>query len=352
MKVNKTILFGVFFILLASVIFISNNLNPFIRPITHLFLMGSSKGKDIIFFGLFGLFLIFSQIINVNLDNNKYLKTSIVIGSLLLLLGIVLEIFFRLQMGIALNTVFVTMIKSVSSTSIMHTHLLKSIIGEVLMQIIGSYIPSDINTAIGLYNYIPKFSFMIILLIPLLFTTIIIASQKRTYIVNIFLAFFSSCLLIGSIDGGLFSKPAIFGIFGLYFVYRNEYYINYAIGTLLKDETLLNYNKTHPSIYQHHRSNKKRFIFNRVLIYLILIVFIFLRLTMPLTCAETEYYTVEIENTTGDIDFGDIPITQINNTTYHVNSNYNELDLINDLKKPLNNSCNYYTVSWNGYSYY
>ena len=350
MKVNKTIFVGIFFILLAGTIFITDILNPVIRPLTHLFLMGSSKGKDIIFFGLFGLFLILSQLIHKEIDNTKYLKLSIIIGTILLVSGIILEIIFRLNMGIALNTIFYTMTKSLSSTSIMHTHLLKSILGEVLTQIIGPFIQSDINTGVGLYDYLPNFAFLIILLIPVLFITTVLASQKRTWAVNIFLAFFSSCLIIGAIDGGLFSTPAIFGIFGLYFVYRNGYYINYALGKLFKDNELLEYNKTHPSVYQQHKN--KRFIFNRLSIYIILIIFVVLRITVPFAFAETDYYTVEIENIHDNVDFGDIPITHINNTTYHVDSSYNEMELINDLKIPLNNSCDYFTVTWNAYSYF
>ena len=89
MKVNKTILVGVAFILLAGVIFLTNILNPIIRPVTYLFLMGSSKGKDIIFFGLLGLFLILSQVIKKEIDTTKYLKVSMITGGLLLILGIV-----------------------------------------------------------------------------------------------------------------------------------------------------------------------------------------------------------------------------------------------------------------------
>ena len=106
MKINKTILIGLAFIIFAGLIFITDAFNPIIRPITYLFLMGSSKGKDIIFFGLLGLFLILSQIINREIDTSKYLKISIVIGAVLLILGILLEVAFRLQMGIGLNTVF------------------------------------------------------------------------------------------------------------------------------------------------------------------------------------------------------------------------------------------------------
>ena len=100
MKINKTILFGFLFILLAGVIFLTDILNPIIRTITYLFLMGSSKGKDIMFFGLVGLFLILSQVIDKEIDVTKYLKISIIIGAVLLVLGILLEIIFRLQMGI------------------------------------------------------------------------------------------------------------------------------------------------------------------------------------------------------------------------------------------------------------
>ena len=82
---------------------------------------------------------------------------------------------------------------------------------------------------------------------------------------------------------------------------------------------------------------------------------IILRFTIAFAGAEPDYYTVNIANPTDDIDFGNIPmekISQNNNiTTYHVNPNYNEMELLNDLKVPLNNSCEYYTVSWNAYSY-
>ena len=77
MKVNKTLLLGIIFILIAGVIFLTDILNPIIRPITYLFLMGSSKGKDIMFFGLIGLFLILSQVIKKEINTKKYFKVSL-----------------------------------------------------------------------------------------------------------------------------------------------------------------------------------------------------------------------------------------------------------------------------------
>ncbi|WP_292818554.1 hypothetical protein [Methanobrevibacter sp.] len=355
MRVNKTIIIGLIFMLLAGVIFVSDILNPIIRPITYQFLMGSSKGKDIIFFGLLGLFLILSQVIDRDIDTTKYLKISMIIGFATLVLGILLEVVFRLQMGIKLNTIFASMSNTMSTTSILHTHLLKSILGAVLTQIIGPFIQSDINTGVGLYKYLPDFSFLVILLIPILFVTLVLAMQKCPWLTNLLIAFFSSCLIIGAIDGGMFATPSYVGLLGLYLVYRNGYYLNYIVGKALGDETLLNENEAIQPVYRNRDFSKIRYLFNRFLIYFVVIVMIILRFTIAFAGAEPDYYTVNIANSADDIDFGNIPmekISQNNNiTTYHVNSQYNEMTLLNDLKVPLNNSCEYYTVSWNAYSY-
>lgn len=359
MKVNKTILVGVAFILLAGVIFLTNILNPIIRPVTYLFLMGSSKGKDIIFFGLLGLFLILSQVIKKEIDTTKYLKVSMITGGLLLILGIVLEVLFRLQMGIKLNTVFCSMTNGMSSTSILHTHLIKSILGAVLTQIMGPFIQSDINTGVGLYAYVPSFAFLVILLIPVLFVAIVLATQKRPWFTNFLMAFFSSCLIIGIIDGGMFATPSYVGILGLYLIYRNGYYLNYIVGKLLKDNSLLEQNELIQPVYRNRGFSQKRFLFNRLGIYFFVILVILLRFTVAFAGAEPDYYTVDIANPSEDIDLGNISVEVIDNehdnktnkTTYHIDPQYNEMKLINDLRTPLDNSCEYYTVSWNIYSY-
>lgn len=359
MKINKTILIGLAFIIFAGLIFITDAFNPIIRPITYLFLMGSSKGKDIIFFGLLGLFLILSQIINREIDTSKYLKISIVIGAVLLILGILLEVAFRLQMGIGLNTVFCSMTNGMSSTSILHTHLLKSILGEVLSKIMGPFIQSNINTGVGLYAYLPSFAFLVILLIPVLFATIVLSTQKRPWPSNFLIAFFSSCLLIGIIDGGMFATPSYVGIFGLYLIYRNGYYINCLIGTIFKDEELLERNDLIQPVYRNRGFGQYRFLFNRLLVYIAVILVIFLRFTIAFAGAEPDYYTVDVANPSENLDLGNVSSeiishehnSAMNKTTYHIDSSYNEMKLINDLKVPLNNSCEYYTVSWNIYSY-
>ena len=86
---------------------------------------------------------------------------------------------------------------------------------------------------------------------------------------------------------------------------------------------------------------------------------IILRFTVAFAGAEPEHYTVDVVNPSENIDLGNISVEVIdsehdsktNKTTYHIDPQYNEMELINDLKIPLNNSCEYYTVSWNIYSY-
>ena len=359
MKLNKTIIIGLIFILCSGLIFITDIFNPIIRPITHLFLMGSSKGKDIMFFGLLGLFLIIPQFIKKDFQPEKYMKISMVIGWVLLISGILLEILFRLQMGIKFNTVFCAMSNTMSSTSILHTHLLKSILGAVITQIIGPFVQSDINTGVGLYSYVPSLSFLVILLIPVLFITLVLAIRNRPWFTSLLLAFFSSCLIIGAIDGGLFGTPALVGILGLYLVYRNGFYLNHIVYTLLGDEKSLEKNEEIQPVYKNRGFKQWRYILNRFLIWIVVIGIILLRFTVAFAGAEPDYYTVEIANPTGEIDLGNISVeiidfdnkTNLNKTTYHIDPSYNEMELINDLKIPLKNSCEYYTVSWNIYSY-
>lgn len=357
MKLNKTFIIGLIFILFAGVIFITDIFNPIIRPITYLFLMGSSKGKDIMFFGLLGVFMILPQLVKREFDPTKYLKISMVIGSVLLILGIVLEVIFRLQMGIKLNTIFCAMSNTMSTTSILHTHLLKSILGALLGQIIGPFIQSDINTGVGLYQYLPSFGFLVILLIPILFATLVLAIRNRPAVTSFLLAFFSSCLIIGAIDGGMFGTPAMAGILGLYMIYRNGFYINLHIYSFFKDEKSLEKNEEIQPVYRNRGFHELRYLFNRGLILLAIGIVILLRFTIAFAGAEPDYYTVDVMNTTDEIDLGNITTevisnhTTANKTTYYISNNYNEMKLLNDLKIPLNNSCEYYTVSWNIYSY-
>ena len=355
MKINKTILVGFLFIIIAGVLFISNILNPIVHPITHLFLMGSSKGKDIIFFGLMGFFLISTQFFkDFKIDSDKYLKITLILGSVTLISGILLEILFRYQMGIGLNTIFMTMGKSISSTSILHTHLLKSIFGEIITILMGPFIESEINTGVGLYQYIPQLAKLIIILLPITFATLLLALRNKRFIQTFLLSFFGCCLLIGALDGGLFSTPAITGICGVFLMLRNgeciEQIVDYIAGI---DKNICDRCKIIPPF-----KNKKNLIvvlIKRYLPYIAAALIILLRFSIAVIGANTDYYEVDVVNPADNIELNAFPIENVthneNKTVYIMNSDYNEMKLLNDLKIQLNDSCDYYTVSWNIFSY-
>ena len=355
MKINKTILVGILFIIIAGVLFITDILNPIIHPITYLFLMGSSKGKDILFFGLMGLFLISTQLFkDLKVDSDKFLKISIILGSITLIAGILLEVLFRYQLGIGLNTIFMTTQKTVSSTSILHTHVLKSIFGELLTKTMGSHIQSGINTGAGLYAYIPDLAKIVIILLPILFFTILLSVRNRKFATTLIGSFSGTCLLIGALDGGLFSTPAIIGICGLIFTKRNGFCVEIHLHNILKD-THIACEKCQ-AIPPH--KNKKNLIIElikRYLPFIIVILIILLRLSISVLGANTEYYEVDVINPTDNLELNDFPIENVtvseNKTVYIIDSNYNEMELLNDLKIPLNNSCDYFTQTWNIFSY-
>ena len=355
MKINKIILVGILFIIIAGALFITNALNPAVHPITHLFLMGSSKGKDIIFFGLMGVFLISSQLFkDYEIDSDRFLKIAIILGSITLIGGILLEVLFRYQMGISLNTIFMTAQNTISSTSILHTHLLKSIFGELLTNIMGAFIENGINTGAGLYAYVPEVGKILIILLPVLFIILLLAVRNRRFVQTFLLAFFASCLLIGALDGGLFSTPAITGICGIFLIYRNGKCIEEIIDRITGKESII---CEECKIIPPYK-NIPDFIFKlikRYAPYIAAALIIFLRFTIAFFGANTEDYEVDIINPTDNIELNSIPVENVsvsdNKTVYIINSDYNEMELLNDIKIPLTNSCDYFTQTWNTFSY-
>ena len=354
MKLNKIIFVGILFIIIAGVIFISNVLNPIVHPITHLFLMGSSKGKDIIFFGIMGLFLISSQIFrDKKVDCDRFLKISIVLGAVVLIAGIGLEVLFRYEMNIGLNTIFMTMNNSISSTSILHTHLLKSIFGELITNLIEPLIDKEINTGVGLYTYIPEIGKIIIFILPVLFVTLLLSVRNKRFIQTFLLSFFSSCLLIGALDGGLFATPSITGICGIYLIYANGVCIEKISDYIIKRKKIPEKCKIIPEYTKNPNYIIK--LIKRYSPYIIAGFIIFLRFSIAFIGANIDYYEVNVANPTENVTLNEFPIEKIdyntNQTTYIISSNYNEMELLNDLKVPLNNTCKYYTLSWNTFSY-
>lgn len=363
MKANKVVLLGLIFLLFAGILSITDILTPFIRPLTYTFLMGSSKGKDILFFALMGILLLLSQLSKIkklrvlkNIDERKFLKLTIILSTITLSLGIFLEIYFRIKLGVEINSIFVSIRPTFSTTSIIHTHLMKSILGEFLITYAGPILGHGINTASALYQYVEPFSIIIIILMVSLFVTSIISIQNRNITMTILISFFTSILMIGCLDGGIFGIPGLLGWVGCVACYRNEYYIVRCLGKLFKNKKMQEYDKNIPQ-YKLKKHSEQRFVIERILPYIIVIFIIILRITVAMIGTNPDYYEIDIYNPDNNITLSEYPVEKIthlsNETIYQINpNNLNEQQLANNLSHTLNHSCDYYTVSWNLYSYF
>ncbi|MDR0900673.1 MAG: hypothetical protein LBM26_03345 [Methanobrevibacter sp.] len=399
MKINKYTLLGIIFIGIAILLFFSDTLASFIRPITGIFLMGSSKGKDILFFAILGIFLILSQSSFLNkklfsLNNSYYLKLSIISSLIIAIFGLIIEIAMRYYLGIGQFTIFVTMIPDATTTSILHSHVYKSVVGNILNVFIPNIyqtisifvpistitsipisIPLGIHTGDSLSPYVPKIANIIIIAIPILFAMQVASLKDRLYPTKIILIFSSTCGLIGIIDGGFFSVPFIIGLFGMLYVYFDEYPINYYLGRtwqVLKNRSIgfqiedveTNYlmKNTREKVAIIHKQAIISYVtFKRIIPYIAVILIILLRIWISLIGTNTEYYELEVINPISELDskFEKYNILSINETQGKdqnktlilISPEYNEMELLNNLTKTLNNSCTSYSLSWNVYSY-
>lgn len=387
MKIDKYTGIGIIFILLAIIIFFTNALNPFIRPFTHLFLMGSSKGKDILFFTIFGLFLILSQLFEYNtcfkdnkvvqkiksckisaifnLNNNTYIKISLIIFVATAIFGLILELVLRYQIGISPFTTFVAMNHgNAATTSIIHSHIYKSVIGSVISYILSNFslgVPMGINTGDALSQYIPNIANIIIVILPILFLTQLSSLKDRFGPSRLLLTFTSTCGLIGIFDGGLFGVPCAAGIYGMLIVYFDETGFDYYGAKLFRNNGIVEKVKGKREIIKNQKmlsySTIKRFI-----PHLFLILMIILRLSVSLIGSNTEYYEVDIMNPTATLEeinsslsnysVLSIQNTNNNNILIYISPEYNEIELLNSLIKSLNGKCSAYSMTWNSYSYF
>lgn len=349
MKINKIILSGVILILFGGLLFTTDILTPFIRHITYLFLMGSSKGKDILFFALFGFLLIVSQIGKFKINTRKFLLIVIISSSAIFTAAIILELYLRLILGIDFNTIFVTIRPSMSTTSILHSHLIKSVLGEFLVSTINPLIGNGINTATSLYKYVSPFTTIILVLVGILFVSTILAVQKRQPLITILLCFFSTILFIGCFDGGVMGTPGALGLFGCILIYFKENNI-LTIAKHIKHKNFIKYAR-------ESTPNKIGIIYllKRGCPYFIGLAIILLRISISLVGASPEYYEVDIYNPDDELNLSQYPIEYVSHEdgkiSYHIDSSLNEIELTKELSKSLNNSCDYYTISWNVYSY-
>jgi len=323
-------------ILLAIFIYATHLLDHFILSITYPFLEGSSKGKSVILFAVMGSMLLFYPLFRQNrylsntisnfipqlrFNSQKYLKITIIILFITYLFGQLLEIYLRTKLGVSLFTIFVSFNHSASTTSITHSHIFKSMLGTFI-QFLGIHTPSGINTGISLAQYIPAIAFAIFIAFPLVYLTGIISLNGRNYIKIILLSFGITISLIGMLDGGLFSTPALLGLLILL------------------------------SIYYIKKPFSPKYLTKPMIIVILLII---LRISIGVIGTNTDYHEITIINPSDDINLNSYNVINIqkdgNKLIVKVPGDINDKVLLLKLIDDLNGKCSGFFLSWNIYSW-
>ena len=378
-KINKYIPFGIILIILGCSLYFLSGIDQFIRPFSQPILMGSSKGKDIMFFVIFGITIILStlgdnekiynyfknlSIPEILKNKDFYLKLSLVLFLFTAIAGLIVELYLRNSLGISWNTILVIMNPSLTSTSILHSHMYKGIFGMILGMIL-SHIPSGIHTGSSLSAYTPDIIGSLFILIPITYIVMVIALQKRKAVPRILFAFIITIGIIGLIDGGLFGTPAIGGIYGLLILmFNNEILDGISDHLTEKEEREKNKNQLKEEwntikeiLTGQIKENKKSTIkYLKILLpHIALILIVVLRFSIAFYGACPESYELLIDNP-HDLDalnqYDTLNLTSDENkATVYLSNEYNEMELLNNLAITLDGKCDWYSLSWNAYSY-
>ncbi|OWT33332.1 hypothetical protein BGI41_02960 [Methanobrevibacter sp. 87.7] len=379
MKYDNYYLAGIILIIFGALIYFTSFLDLIIRPLFQPLLMGSSKGKDVLYFVIFGIFLIFSRYgekhnLNwFNKSNDFYLKLSLVLILVIGVIGILTEVYIRLKLNLPLETTFVVVEPKMTTTSIQHSHVFKSVFGSIIVLLIKN-IPSSIHVGNSLAPYIPNLVKYCFVLVPILFITMIKSVENRSLFPKLLLIFLLSLGIIGIMDGGLFATPTIAGIYGILIIMFNEYLIDNVTPVLTKNKESTKYldaSKQYTevsslkdniskdlAIFRDNISQRKhlKYYFKIALPHLILILIIILRFSFVFACAQTAYYEVDILEPQDNIDLNEYGVLSVKHLPdrdiYYLSSNHNEMKLLNSLDNHLNGTCKAFTISWNPYSYF
>jgi hypothetical protein len=228
-----------------------------------------------------------------------------------------------------------------------------------------TYIPAGIHTGSSLSAYTPDLIGLLFILIPINYFVMIISMQRRKAAPRIFLAFASTIGIIGLIDGGLFATPTIGGIYGiLILMYNNEIlegisdYITEKekrdkLKIQLSEELTTLKSVLSGKIRENGKSVKK---YLKILIpHIALILIIILRFSIAFYGACPDSYELHIQDG-HDLDvlnqYDVLNLTEHENkTTVYLSNQYNEMELLNNLAIDLEGKCDWYSLSWNIYSY-
>lgn len=368
---------GIIFISLSIFLLFFDFLNGIIRPFTQIFLMGSSKGKDILFFAMFGFLILFSQLFEYDMGkfkliqsiksikilkkikqlfefkNDSYLKFSIILFLVIGILGLIMEIALRNHLEINIFTIFVAMVPEPTTTSLLHSHIYKSVFGAIFASIVSSS-PTGIHIGDSLYSYVPEIANTIIITFPILFLSLFCSLKNRLTPSKLILIFAITCGLIGLVDGGIFATPTIIGIYGFLFVYFEETRMNYYLGMIFKNKSIMNKLKNKINILKENKI-KSFATLKRMIPHIFLASIIILGVSLSIIGTNSEYYEVQVMDP-HELDLNSYSILEIKEyygkTIIAISPEYNEMNLLNNLTNSFKNKSSSFSMTFNFFSYF
>lgn len=223
-------------------ILFTNYIDSFVTELLWPLLEGSSEGKTVLFLWLIGMTIIITSLIRQNRalceklykDRDyhlKYMKTAIILLITCAFIGLFIELYIRQSFGVSFFTILTSMNPSTSTTSPMHSHAYKSVLG-----IIANYIvPSHVNTGSSILQYVMPYALVIVLFWPVIYVLGVIGLSDMKVLHRYVAIIALTVALIGLLDGGLFSQPFLIGFGFLLLVYfsNGKIGINYFINPVV-----------------------------------------------------------------------------------------------------------------------
>ncbi len=334
--IDKSMLIGFILILLGVVILFTNFIDSFVTTLFWPILEGSSEGKAVLFLGLLGSFCILSSFINKSdkikrklYKNNEshwhYLLYALILLLTCAIIGLIIEIYIRTKFNVSIFTILSTMDPNTSTTSLMHSHVYKSVLGFFS----NSFVPTHVNTGSSILTYVLPYALVIAIIWPIIYLLGLSALSKMTPIYKAVTIFLISTSLIGLIDGGLFSQPFLIGFGFLLLVYA-------AHGNLIKNG----------------RINIKPLINPFVIVGYILLAAIILEVGG----SETTYHTLTVINQTEPVNMDEYNVISVyqngDKTTYIMDTKTPDKVLIREIFQTFKGKASLTFMSWNFYSYF
>ena len=334
MRLNKLNIIGIILILFAVLLTATSFLDSAILTLTYHLMEGSSKGKSIILFAVMGSLLLFYPLFKSNglfgkristlnpslkINTQKYLKFTIITIFFTYIVGLLIEIWIRIKLGVSLFTIFVSYNSNeFSTTALTHSHVFKSVLGFVIHSL-GIHISSNINAGVPLAQYTVPFSLIILITFPLIYIAGITALSGKRDLYKVILAFLLTLAFITMLDGGMLDYPAWIALACLLVIY------------FASKKPFSPRNLSKPA--------------------LIMILIIILRISISVFGTNADFHEVTVINPSDNINLNGYDVLSVqkegNKTIVELPGNLSDKPLLLKLIPDLKGKCSGFTLSWN-----